>query len=99
MLEKYDMHVAERGALGIPPLPLDAEQTSELCELLKNPPKGQEEKLLELLRDRVPPGVDGAAYVKAAFLTAIAKKEITSRLIPPTYAAEILHLIGSVLVP
>lgn len=90
MLEKYDMHVAERGALGIPPLPLDAEQTSELCEMLKNPPGGQEEKLLELLRDRVPPGVDGAAYVKAGFLTAIAKGEITSPLIPRTYAAELL---------
>jgi aconitate hydratase 2/2-methylisocitrate dehydratase len=90
MLEKYDNHVAERAALGIPPLPLDAEQTSELCEMLKNPPKGQEEKLLELLRDRVPPGVDGAAYVKAGFLTAIAKKEITSPLIPPTYATELL---------
>jgi len=90
MLEKYDIAVAERAALGIPPLPLNAEQTSELCELLKNPPKGQEEKLLELLRDRVPPGVDGAAYVKAGFLTAIAKKEITSPLIPSTYAAELL---------
>ena len=90
MLEKYDMQVAERAALGIPPLPLNAEQTSELCEMLKNPPAGQEEKLLELLRDRVPPGVDGAAYVKAGFLTAIAKKEITSPLIPSTYAAELL---------
>lgn len=58
--------------------------------MLKNPPAGQEEKLLELLRDRVPPGVDGAAYVKAGFLTAIAKGEITSRLIPRTYAAELL---------
>ncbi len=90
MLEKYDKNAAERAALGIPPLPLDAEQTSELCEMLKNPPAGQEEKLLELLRDRVPPGVDGAAYVKAGFLTAIAKGEITSRLIPRTYAAELL---------
>ncbi len=90
MLDKYGKKVEERAKLGIPPLPLDAEQTSELCELLKNPPAGQEEKLLELLRDRVPPGVDGGAYVKAGFLTAIAKQEITSPLITPTYAAELL---------
>ncbi|MGB3511740.1 MAG: bifunctional aconitate hydratase 2/2-methylisocitrate dehydratase, partial [Microcoleaceae cyanobacterium] len=77
-------------ALGIPPLPLDAGQTSELCELLKNPPTGKEEKLMALLRDRVPPGVDEAAYVKAGFLTGIAKGEITSPLISPTYAVELL---------
>ncbi|MGI8502746.1 MAG: hypothetical protein ACR2LR_16660, partial [Hassallia sp.] len=69
MLEQYRQHVAERAQLGIPPLPLDAKQTSELCELLKNPPTGEEETLLELLCDRLPPGVDPAAYVKAGFLT------------------------------
>ncbi|MEH2205266.1 MAG: bifunctional aconitate hydratase 2/2-methylisocitrate dehydratase [Nostoc sp.] len=90
MLEQYRKHVAERAALGIPPLPLDAKQTSELCELLKNPPKGQEEILLHLLRDRVSPGVDPAAYVKAGFLTAIAKKEITSPLIAPIEAVQLL---------
>jgi len=58
MLESYRRNAAERAALGIPPLPLDAQQTSELCELLKNPPAGEEETLIELLRDRVPPGVD-----------------------------------------
>jgi aconitate hydratase 2/2-methylisocitrate dehydratase len=90
MLEAYPQHVAERAKLGIPPLPLDAQQTSELCELLKNPPAGEEETLLELLRDRIPPGVDSAAYVKAGFLTAIAKGEITSPLVSPIYAVELL---------
>ncbi|MFN6484559.1 MULTISPECIES: bifunctional aconitate hydratase 2/2-methylisocitrate dehydratase [unclassified Nostoc] len=90
MLESYRKHVAERGSLGIPPLPLDAKQTSELCELLKNPPKGQEDILLHLLRDRVSPGVDPAAYVKAGFLTAIAKKEITSPLVSRIEAVQLL---------
>ncbi|MBD2441400.1 bifunctional aconitate hydratase 2/2-methylisocitrate dehydratase [Nostoc sp. FACHB-110] len=90
MLEQYRQQVAERAALGIPPLPLDAKQTSELCELLKNPPKGEEETLLHLLRDRVPPGVDPAAYVKAGFLTAIAKQEIKSSIISPIEAVELL---------
>ncbi|MDZ8185729.1 MAG: bifunctional aconitate hydratase 2/2-methylisocitrate dehydratase [Nostoc sp. ChiSLP02] len=90
MLEQYRQHVVERAALGIPPLPLDAKQTSELCELLKNPPKGEEDTLLHLLSDRVPPGVDAAAYVKAGFLTAIAKKEITSPLISRIEAVQLL---------
>ncbi|MBD1921582.1 bifunctional aconitate hydratase 2/2-methylisocitrate dehydratase [Microcoleus sp. FACHB-831] len=90
MLESYRQHVAERASAGIPPLPLDAQQTSQLCELLKNPPAGEEETLLALLRDRVSPGVDPAAYVKAGFLTAIAKGETTSPLISPTYAIELL---------
>ncbi|BAZ51348.1 aconitate hydratase 2 [Nostoc sp. NIES-4103] len=90
MLEQYRQHVAERAALGIPPLPLDAKQTSELCELLKNPPAGEETTLLHLLRDRVPPGVDAAAYVKAGFLSAIAKGEVTSPLISPIDAVELL---------
>ncbi|MDJ0735701.1 MAG: bifunctional aconitate hydratase 2/2-methylisocitrate dehydratase [Nostocaceae cyanobacterium] len=90
MLESYRKHVEERAALGIPPLPLDANQTSQLCELLKNPPKGEEEALLELLRDRIPPGVDEAAYVKAGFLTGIAKGEIKSPLISSIEAVELL---------
>ena len=99
MLESYRQHVAERASAGIPPLPLDAQQTSQLCELLKNPPAGEEETLLALLRGseavallahRVSPGVDPAAYVKAGFLTAIAKGETTSPLISPTYAIELL---------
>jgi len=90
MLESYRQHVAERAALGVPPLPLSAQQMSELGELLKNPPTGEEAFLLELLRDRVPPGVDQAAYVKAGFLTAIAKGDITSPLVSPKYAVELL---------
>ncbi|MHC5676183.1 bifunctional aconitate hydratase 2/2-methylisocitrate dehydratase [Nostoc sp.] len=90
MLESYRKHVAQRAALGIPPLPLDAKQTSELCELLKHPPKGQEEILLHLLSDRVSPGVDPAAYVKAGFLTAIAKKEIISPLVSRIEAVQLL---------
>jgi aconitate hydratase 2/2-methylisocitrate dehydratase len=92
MLEAYRQHVKERAALGIPPLPLNAQQTSELCELLKNPPKGEEEFLLELLRDRIPPGVDEAAYVKAGFLTAVAKGEIQCPLIAPEAA---IYLLGT----
>ncbi|HAX89135.1 MAG TPA: bifunctional aconitate hydratase 2/2-methylisocitrate dehydratase [Cyanobacteria bacterium UBA11370] len=90
MLESYRQHVAERAALGIPPLPLNAQQTSELCELLKNPPPGEQETLMELLRDRIPPGVDEAAYVKAGFLTAIAKSEVTSPLLSHQGAVDLL---------
>ncbi len=90
MLESYRQHVADRAKLGIPPLPLSAQQTADLCELLQHPPAGEEAFLVELLRDRVPPGVDQAAYVKAGFLTAIAKGEITSPLVPPQYAVELL---------
>lgn len=90
MLEAYRQHAAERAAMGIPPLPLNAEQTSQLCEMLKNPPPGEEKELLSLLRDRVPPGVDDAAYVKAGFLTAIAKKEIECPLISPQGAVDLL---------
>ncbi|RMH77688.1 MAG: bifunctional aconitate hydratase 2/2-methylisocitrate dehydratase [Cyanobacteria bacterium J007] len=90
MLEAYRQHVEQRSALGIPPLPLDAQQTSELCELLKNPPSGEEDTLLYLLRERVPPGVDQAAYVKASFLTAVAKGEVNCPLISEIEAIEIL---------
>ncbi len=90
MLESYRKHVAERAALGIPPLPLTAQQTSDLAELLKNPPAGEETFLLDLLRDRVPPGVDQAAYVKAGFLTAIATGAATSPLVSPQAAVELL---------
>lgn len=92
MLSAYRQQVEERAKLGIPPLPLSAQETSELCELLKNPPAGEEEYLVELLRDRVPPGVDPAAYVKAGFLTAIAKGEIASPLIAPEWA---VYLLGT----
>lgn len=90
MLREYREAVAQREALGIPPLPLNPQQTSELCELLKNPPAGEEKTLLTLLRDRIPPGVDEAAYVKAGFLSAVAKEEIKCPLITPVYAVELL---------
>ena len=90
MLEAYRKHAAEREALGIPALPLTAEQTSELCEILKNPPEAEQEELLALLRDRVPPGVDDAAYVKAGFLTAVAKGEIKCPVISATEAVRLL---------
>ncbi|MEX6162241.1 bifunctional aconitate hydratase 2/2-methylisocitrate dehydratase [Proteus mirabilis] len=90
MLEEYRNHVAERAAEGVVPKPLDATQTAALVELLKSPPKGEEEFLLDLIVNRVPPGVDEAAYVKAGFLTALAKGETTSPLITPEKAVELL---------
>lgn len=90
MLEEYRKHVAERAAEGVVPKPLDATQTAALVELLKNPPKGEEEFLLDLIVNRVPPGVDEAAYVKAGFLTALAKGETASPLITPEKAVELL---------
>ena len=72
MLTSYRQHVAERAALGIPPLPLSAQQTAEVVELLKNPPAGEEQFLLDLISNRVPAGVDDAAKVKASYLAAIA---------------------------
>ncbi|MFA0813495.1 bifunctional aconitate hydratase 2/2-methylisocitrate dehydratase [Microbulbifer epialgicus] len=90
MLEAYRKHVAERAEQGIPPKPLDAEQVAGLVELLKNPPKGEEQELVELLTHRVPPGVDEAAYVKAGFLSAIIKGEAESPLIDRKHAVELL---------
>jgi aconitate hydratase 2 / 2-methylisocitrate dehydratase len=90
MLEAYHRHAEERAKLGIPPLPLTAPQTAELCEILKNPPEEQKGELMLLLRDRVPPGVDEAAYVKAGFLTGIAKGEITSPVISAQGAVSLL---------
>ncbi|ROU01883.1 bifunctional aconitate hydratase 2/2-methylisocitrate dehydratase [Marinobacter sp. R17] len=93
MLEEYRKHVEERAALGIPPKPLNAEQTAALVELLKNPPAGEEEELVYLLENRIPPGVDEAAYVKAAFLTAIVKDEASSPLIDKNKAVELLGMM------
>ncbi|WP_353376761.1 bifunctional aconitate hydratase 2/2-methylisocitrate dehydratase [Microbulbifer sp. NBRC 101763] len=90
MLEAYRKHVAERAEQGIPPKPLDAEQVAGLVELLKNPPKGEEQELVELLTHRVPPGVDEAAYVKAGFLSAIIKGEAETPLIDRKQAVELL---------
>jgi aconitate hydratase 2/2-methylisocitrate dehydratase len=90
VLEAYRKHVEERAAEGVPPKPLDADQTSALVELIKNPPAGEEEFLLDLLTNRVPAGVDQAAYVKAGFLAAIANGEASSPLISKVAAVELL---------
>ncbi|WP_435955207.1 bifunctional aconitate hydratase 2/2-methylisocitrate dehydratase [Dryocola sp. BD626] len=90
MLEEYRKHVAERAAEGIVAKPLDATQMAALVELLKTPPKGEEAFLLDLITNRVPPGVDEAAYVKAGFLAALAKGDATSPLISPEKAVELL---------
>ncbi|MGI9948128.1 bifunctional aconitate hydratase 2/2-methylisocitrate dehydratase [Vibrio hyugaensis] len=90
MLEAYRKHVEERAAEGVVPKPLDAEQVAGLVELLKNPPQGEEAFILDLLENRIPPGVDEAAYVKAGFLTAVAKGEVSSPLVSREKAAELL---------
>jgi aconitate hydratase 2/2-methylisocitrate dehydratase len=90
MLEAYNAQVAERAALGIPALPLTKDQTSELIGLLKNPPKGKEAELVDLITFRVPAGVDEAAKVKAEFLAAVAKGTDKSPLISRVKATELL---------
>ena len=90
MLETYRQHVAERAALGIPPLPLSAKQTEDLVGLLQAPPKGEEAFLVELLTYRVPAGVDDAAGIKAAFLDAVAKGREKSPLVSKVKATELL---------
>ena len=90
MLEAYRQHVAERAAQQIPPAPLSPEQVSGLVDLLKNPPAGEEDFLVELLTERVPPGVDEAAYVKAGFLSAVATGETSCPLIDRQHAIRLL---------
>ena len=90
MLEAYRQHVAERAAQQIPPAPLSPEQVSGLVDLLKNPPAGEEDFLVELLTERVPPGVDEAAYVKAGFLSAVATGEMSCPLIDRQHAIRLL---------
>ena len=90
MLEAYRQHVAERAALGIPPLPLTAKQTEELVALLQAPPKGEEAFLVDLLTHRVPAGVDDAAKVKAAFLAKVSRGETACTLISREKATELL---------
>ncbi|AYV12191.1 MULTISPECIES: bifunctional aconitate hydratase 2/2-methylisocitrate dehydratase [Shewanella] len=90
MLEAYRKHVEERAAEGVVPKPLDAHQVAELVELVKNPPAGEEEFILNLLENRIPPGVDEAAYVKAGFLDAVAKGEVKSPILSAERALELL---------
>ena len=90
MLQDYRTHVAERAALGIPPLPLSAKQVADLVELLKSPPAGEEGTLLELITYRVPAGVDDAAKVKASYLAAVAHGSEKCALISREKATELL---------
>ena len=90
MLAAYRNHVAERAALGIPPLPLSAAQTTDLIELLLNPPAGEEAFLVDLITHRVPAGVDDAAKVKCAFLASVAKGTETSPLVSRELATQLL---------
>jgi aconitate hydratase 2/2-methylisocitrate dehydratase len=90
MLKAYQLHVQERAAQQLPPLPLSAEQVASLVELLKSPAKSDEALLLDLLENQTPAGVDQAAYVKAAFLADIAKGSATSPLISPEKAVQLL---------
>src|SRR5690606_6010826 len=90
MLQAYRQHAAERAALGIPPLPLDAQQVADVIELLKSPPAGEEQFLLDLLTNRVPAGVDEAAKVKASYLAALAFGSEKNALISRGRATEML---------
>ncbi len=90
MLDAYLQHEKERNAQGIPALPLTPDQTTELCKLLQSPPTGREELLLHLFRERIAPGVDAAARVKADFLGEILKDARISPLIDKTEAIRIL---------
>jgi len=90
MLKTYASHVAERAAQNLPPLPLSAEQVAQLVELIKNPPAGEEQTLMDLLENRTPAGVDQAAYVKAAFLSDIANGTATSPLLSAEKAVQLL---------
>jgi aconitate hydratase 2/2-methylisocitrate dehydratase len=90
MLQAYVEHVAERAALGIPPLPLSAKQTADLIDLIKAAPAKEEAFLLDLLTHRVPPGVDDAAKVKASFLAAVAHGDLAVGAIGKAKATELL---------
>ncbi|HYN54343.1 MAG TPA: bifunctional aconitate hydratase 2/2-methylisocitrate dehydratase [Methylotenera sp.] len=90
MLIAYRQHVAERKTQNLPPLPLSTEQVAQVVELLKNPPAGEAETLLDLIANRTPAGVDQSAYVKAAFLSDIAKGVATSPVITPEQAVKLL---------
>ena len=94
MLEAYRQHVEERAKEGLPPLALNAEQVADLIELIKNPPAGEEEYIVDLLVNRVPPGVDQAAYVKAAFLADIAEGKTAVSSIDRAHAT---FLLGTML--
>eukprot|EP00408_Alexandrium_pacificum_P019875 CAMPEP_0171199126 /NCGR_PEP_ID=MMETSP0790-20130122/23305_1 /TAXON_ID=2925 /ORGANISM="Alexandrium catenella, Strain OF101" /LENGTH=908 /DNA_ID=CAMNT_0011664467 /DNA_START=65 /DNA_END=2791 /DNA_ORIENTATION=+ len=91
---EYEAHVAERASEGIPPLPLSTKWAADVVEMLKNPPAGEGEKALDLLKYRVPPGVDDASYVKAAFLAAVVKGEASS---PHVSKEDAVKMLGTML--
>jgi len=100
VLEHYRQHVKERAAEGIVPKPLNADQVAELINLLKNPPAGEDAFLLDLLTNRVPAGVDEAAYVKAAFLADVAKGDTDCGLISREEATRLLGtMLGGYNIP
>jgi aconitate hydratase 2 / 2-methylisocitrate dehydratase len=90
MLEQYRKHIEERAAEGVVPKPISAEQMTDLVELIKYPPAGEEEFVLNLLANRVPAGVDEAAYIKASFLSAIANDTVSSPILTASDATELL---------
>ncbi len=94
MLEDYFKHAQERAALGIPPQPLTPDQTGEVCRLLENPPQDKAELLLDLLTNRVSPGVDPAAKVKAEWLARVAAGSVKS---PAVAGPEAVRLLGTML--
>ena len=91
-IEEYKAHIAEREALGVPPLPLSAEQTAALIEMIKAG-KGNMEQNVDLITNRVSPGVDDAAYVKAAFLNDVASEKISVDAISPAQAVKIMGMM------
>ena len=90
--DEYKAHVAEREALGVPPLPLSAKQTAELIEMIKAG-EGDMAVNVDLLKNRVSPGVDDAAYVKAAFLNDVAQEKVSVAAIAPEAAVEMLGMM------
>jgi aconitate hydratase 2/2-methylisocitrate dehydratase len=94
MLDEYFRHEAERRVQGIPPLPLNPEQTAQVCRYLEKPVKGQEAQLLALLKDRVAPGVDPAAQVKARWLAEVARRQVQS---PVVSGKDAVSLLGTML--
>lgn len=93
ILESYQNHITERQKQGIPPLPMNAEQVKALSVLVFDPPQGQEDFILELLKDHIPPGVDPAAFEKSKMLRKIALRERKSKLLTPREAVSLLGMM------
>lgn len=93
MLEAYKKHIAKRQEIGIPPLPLNAEEVKAICELVLDPPSGEEMLILKLLKENVPPGVDPAAFEKAKLLRCIALRRTSSKIVSPSGAVRMLGMM------